>query len=112
MARPWIVITLLSVTLLASNLWWAAMVFDGGITNTYMSVSLEDSQIALDQTLAILKEVASPDATRQSVIDAAAGAAGHPYTFEKHGLVWTGRVGLKFDENDQLIEVLREWDSP
>lgn len=77
-----------------------------------MSVSLEDNQIALDQTLAVLEKVASPEATRQSIIDAAASVTGDQNPFEKDGFVWTGRIGLKFDEAGQLIEVSKSWDSP
>ena len=30
--------------------------------------------------------------------------------FEKDGFVWIGRIGLKFNDRGQLIEVSRAWD--
>lgn len=105
MKRSTIVISLLAVALAASNAWWAYQFLDAGVSYTYQGASLEESQQALSQTLGIIEVTRSGDASRDQVVAAAnkAWSSGEP--FEKDGYLWVGRLGLRFSDNGQLVEV-------
>jgi hypothetical protein len=107
-----IIIIVLVLALVASNAWWAYHLLDSGITQTYMGVSLDDNKEALRQTLAILPVVAQKGATREKIISAALMKGDKTDIFEKDGFVWVRKIGLKFNENGQLIEVSRAWSPP
>ena len=104
MKKSTVAISLLVVTLVASNAWWAYITVDTGITRTYQKVSFEETQQALSQALAIIKVTSSPTVTRTHIIEASekAWSAGEP--FEKDGCLWVGRLGLRFDTKGKLIE--------
>jgi hypothetical protein len=95
----------LSVALLVSNAWWFFKMLDAGITATYQGVSLEDTSEALAQSLAVIRAAVRPDATRAQIIAAATKAAKHPESFEKHGFLWIGQLGLKFNDSGRLQSV-------
>ena len=105
-------IVLLAVTLVASNLWWVYCLLDTGVTQTYMSVALDDNKQALAQTLALLPVVARPGVSRSEVLAAARSAEPSAAPFEKDGFVWVGQIGLKFNERGQLVEASRAWSPP
>lgn len=107
MKKSTLVISLLAVALIGSNVWWAYKTVDDGITHTYQEASLEETQQALSQALAIIKVSGSPNVTRTKIIEAAqkAWSAGEP--FEKDGYLWVGRLGLRFDKNGHLVEVIQ-----
>ena len=44
--------------------WWAYQLLDAGVSHTYQGISLEESQQALSQTLAIIAVTGSGDASR------------------------------------------------
>lgn len=77
-----------------------------------MGVSLEDNKEALSQTLAVLSVVAQKGATREKIIAAALMKGDKKDIFEKDGFVWVGKIGLKFNEHGQLLEVQRAWSPP
>ncbi len=105
MKKSTVVISALVITLVASNAWWAYQLLDAGVSYTYQGASLEESQQALAQTLAIIEVMNSGDASRDRVVAAAnkAWSAGEP--FEKDGYFWVGRLGLRFNGNGELVEV-------
>ena len=109
MKRSSIVITTLAVGLIVTNVWWAYRVFDLGVSQTYREVSFEDHRVALAQALAIMHVAIRPDATRAKILEVARREAQYPESFEKEGFVWVGRLGLKFDGNDRLVEVIPAW---
>jgi hypothetical protein len=110
MSKAKITIIALVITLFASNAWWAYRLLDAGVTQTYMSVSLTDNSQALSQTLAILPVVARPDVSRSEVISAAKQASNDTDSFEKDGFIWVGKIGLRFNDNGQLVEAQKSWD--
>lgn len=107
MKRTTVPISVLLIVLLISNAWWAFAVVDAGVTSTYQDAQLEEEQQALNQTLAVIRVLAKSGATRTQIVEAAqeAWSAGEP--FEKDGYTWVGRLGLKFNEQGQLIDVVR-----
>ncbi len=106
MARGTIAIATLCVMLVASNLWWTYNSLDAGITATYTNDSFRDASIALAQSIAVAKAASAPNASRDAIV-AAAQAAGTPSDpFEKDGYLWVERVGLKFDDNGQLLDIV------
>ncbi len=89
-----------------SNAWWAFRSLDAGITSTYQRTSLEASQQALAQALAVIKAVAGPNPSRAEVIAAAQAAWPAIEPFEKDGYLWVGRLGLRFNEAGGLVEAI------
>ena len=110
MKRSTLIILVLAFTLLASNSWWIYQSIDAAVTAGYREASWQDNHDALAQALAILPVAARTTSTRAQVLDAAKKAANDPDSFEKDGFVWIGKLGLKFDNNDRLIEVSPAWD--
>lgn len=109
MSKAGIAIVVLAAALMGSNAWWAFRLFDAGITQTYMSVNLNDHNQALTQALRLLPVVARSDVTREEVLAAARVPGGTDDAFEKEGFVWIGQLGLKFDAHGHLIEAKRTW---
>ncbi|PPE73906.1 hypothetical protein C3942_10930 [Solimonas fluminis] len=104
MRRPTIIILLLG-----SNAWWAARLLDAGISYAYRGDSLQQTTEALRQSLAIIRAAVPPEATRESVLAAAAAAAPGAHPFEKEGYVWVGSLGLRFAENGRLAQAVPAW---
>jgi len=105
MRKAAIAISVLAVALVVSNAWWAYQLLDAGVSYTYQGASLEESQQALSQTLAIIYLMSSGDASRDQIVTAAnkARSAGEP--FEKNGFPWVGQLGLRFSDDGKLVEV-------
>jgi hypothetical protein len=105
MKKSTVAIVLLIAVLVVSNAWWAYQVLDAGVTYTYQSASLEESQQALSQAVAIINAIGSGDASRERIVAAAnkSWSAGEP--FEKDGYLWVGRLGLRFSDTGRLVEV-------
>nr|CAS02450.1 putative integron gene cassette protein [uncultured bacterium]CAS02483.1 putative integron gene cassette protein [uncultured bacterium] len=107
MKIPTIIISLLVVALVATNTWWAFRLLDAGVSYTHQSQSLEENQQALSQALAIAEALGTSEVTRARLIEAAQEAWGPTEPFEKDGYLWVGRLGLRFDESERLVEVVR-----
>jgi hypothetical protein len=105
MRKSTIVISVLAIALVSSNVWWGYQLLDAGVSYTYQGASLEESQQALSQTLAIIEVTGSGEASRDQIVAAAnkAWSAGEP--FEKDGYLWVGRLGLRFSDSGKLLEV-------
>lgn len=99
-------IAVLVLALIGSNAWWAYRLLDAGITQTYMSASLETTTELLNQSLAVLPVVARPGSTRNEIINAARVKNDSVGPFEKEGYVWVGQLGLKFNEQGQFIKAV------
>lgn len=109
MKRSTVAIVLLSVALVGSNIWWAYGALDAGITYTYQQDSLQKSQEALKQALAVIK--ASAQGAKKGAVLAAAisNAEGATEPFEKGGYIWVGSIGLRFSQGGHLQEVVPSW---
>ena len=105
MQRSTKILSAVIVLLVASNLWSAYKVVDGGITLTYQRASLDDATIALRQTMAILPVVAANPGDRAAILSGAQRSADGSQSFEKEGFIWVGRIGLKFGLDGKLLEV-------
>lgn len=104
-----IIITILVVVLIASNAWWFYCLIDAGVTQAHTADSRNDNQQALRQALSLLPVVARPRVSRSEVVAAARLPGDSTVPFEKEGYVWVGRLGLKFNDQGQLVEVSRAW---
>lgn len=106
MRKSTVAISLLAVVLVLSNGWWAYRTLDAGITHTYQSASLEESQQALAQALAVIKANAAANPSKAEVIAAAQAAWPAVEPFEKDGYLWVGRLGLRFNDAGRLVEAV------
>ncbi|MGZ5801623.1 MAG: hypothetical protein ACXWJZ_13430 [Burkholderiaceae bacterium] len=106
MKRTTVAISLLTIALVVTNAWWAYRLLDAGVSYTYQGVSLEENQQALSQALAIIKVLGTDKASREQVIQAAQNAWSSTKPFEKDGYMWVGRLGLRFNEADHLVEAV------
>lgn len=104
-----IAIVVLCLALVVSNLWWLYVVFDAGVSDTYLRVSFDEHHQALAELLAVVPAATDPAATRESVLSAARDAAGDDDPFEKEGFVWVGQLGYRFDDDGRLVEVQTAW---
>lgn len=107
MQKSTLVISLLAFALLVSNAWWAYETVDASISHSYLKDSLEETQQALSQSLAIIKVSGTSHVTRHQIVEAAqkAWTAGEP--FEKDGYLRVGRIGLRFDNQGHLLEAIQ-----
>ena len=106
MKKSALVIVLLLLALVGSNGWWAYRLLDAGVSYTYQGVTLEENHQALAQALAVIKAMAAQGASRPHVVAAAQRVCPSLEPFEKDGYLWVGRLGLRFDAADQLIEAV------
>ena len=101
-----ITIGLLLVALVASNAFWAYSALDAGVTGTYRDVSLNDAQIALRQSLALLNTHDVHRSPQPQVVQVAQGTGDGGAPFEKEGYFWVGRLGLAFNANGNLVQAV------
>ena len=101
-----IAILLLSTALVASNSWWLYKAVDTGVTRAYAAQTCSEDAEALAQAISVLPAAARPGASRDSVV-AAARRGADEVVFDKDGLTWVGRLGLRFDAQGRLVEVQR-----
>lgn len=106
MTRATTAIALLVIALVASNAWWAYRLLDAGVSHTYQGASLEESQQALSQALAVIKVLGAGKDSREQVVQAAQAAWPSTEPFEKDGYLWVGRLGLRFDQAGHLLEAV------
>jgi hypothetical protein len=106
MRRTTIAISLLAITLVVTNAWWAYRLLDAGVSYTYQGASLEENQQALSQALAIIKVLGTNNASREQIVQAAQAAWPSTEPFEKDGYLWVGRLGLRFSQAGHLVEAV------
>lgn len=105
-----IISLLLALLLVTSNAWWAYQAFDQGVSLAHAKVSLEGNARALDETFALMPMILAGDTSQNTLLGHLESKAGVEDTFEKDGFFWTGRIGLKFDEDRRLTEIRRGWE--
>ena len=109
MKRPSVGVLVLILALVISNGWWFLNALDAAHAAFDRDRYLQDHHEALKQTLAILPVVAGPHPSRLAILDSARRAANDPDSFEKDGFIWVGSLGLRFDQEDRLREVVPIW---
>ena len=106
MPRFKLVVGMLIGLLIATNIWWAYQVLDGGITLTYLRASYDTSTTQLATARAIIDAQAQDGASKESIIRAAQAAAKDTEPYEKNGAVWVGQLGLRFSSEGRLTKVV------
>ena len=104
-----VAIITLTVLFLGSNAWWIYRSLDQGVSLTYATVSLVDSNQALDQTISLIPLLSSGKTSREEIISHFQTNSGLQNGFEKDGMFWIGQVALKFDAQGKLIAIQRAW---
>jgi Na+/proline symporter len=99
----------LSILLLVSNVWWAFLIFDAGITQTYMGHSLKDHKEALQQIIRIYP-LAISGSSKSAILNAARSTGDSSEIFEQDGVTYIGKIGVKFDEKGRPVEVMKAWE--
>jgi hypothetical protein len=119
MSKSAIAITLLSIALVASNIWWAIAVQGNKkavsperLPSIASSLKLADRAVV--QSFAAIQASAAPGATRASIIKAVreADRANQTTCFNDPGVVHLGAIGLKFDNSGRLIGATRGYCPP
>jgi hypothetical protein len=108
MKRSTFAIIGLVVALIGSNLWWVYHAVDAGVTAAYQDDSFRAASTALKQHEAILLMVLKGKRDKAEVVATAKAAANDSAPFEKDGVTHVGWVGLRFDANNRLVEVVSE----
>ncbi len=106
MPRFKLVVGILTGLLVATNVWWAYRVLDGGITLTYLRASYDTSETQLATARAVIDALVQEGATRESIIRAAKAASNNAEPYEKNGAVWVGQLGLRFSPEGRLTKVI------
>jgi hypothetical protein len=104
--RTTVAIGALVMALVGTNAAWTYLIIDRSITQSYTSQAFEETNAALNQALVLLPLTAKKGATRAELIAAVQATEPKVTSFEKDGFVSVGRLGLKFDDRDRLIEVV------
>jgi hypothetical protein len=105
MKRSSIAITVLGVALIASNAWWANKSIDRGISAGYLDASFTTNTTLMQQALAVLALTVQRNFKKSDVISAAQ-APSNVAPFEKDGYLWVGDLGLQFNAEGQLSNVV------
>ena len=98
---------ILGLLLVVSNAWWVYQTIDSAITFTYQDDQLRWEQAALTDALALIP-ASKPTASR-SEVSAFLQRTSKIEPFEKDGCVWFDNLGIKFDDNEQIVHVSRRW---
>jgi hypothetical protein len=118
MSKSGAAIALLSVALVASNIWWLVSygttkaVSPERLDSIASSLNLADRAVV--QSIAAIDASAAPGATRASIIKAVreADRANQTICFNDPGVVDAGAIGLKFDDSGRLVGATRGYCPP
>jgi len=75
----------------------------------YLGVSLEDNSKALAQTLTVVDLLVNDKDSKQEILATLKDQHNLDSSFDKNGLTWIGKIGLKFNEQNQLQYIERSW---
>lgn len=106
MKRTTLAIGALALALVGTNIAWGYLVIDKSITKSYTSQAFDETNAALNQALMLLPLTAKKGSTRSELIAAVQATEPKGSSFEKDGFVWVGRLGLKFDAQDRLVQAV------
>jgi hypothetical protein len=81
---------------------------DLGVTLSYATAGAEESRIRSDQSRAVVNALIKK-ADRTAIIEAARRAfPSGTDPFEKDGIIWVGYIGIKFEADGHLAEMVYE----
>ena len=110
MKKTIIAIIALSLLLIGSNAWWLYRSIDFGVSYTYLQDSHVSNEEALNQVIKVLPGLARQKYTREEIINGARLSSDKSEPFSKDGFIWVGRIGIRFDKNDKVVEVKKGWE--
>jgi hypothetical protein len=102
------VIAGLIVALIASNGWWLFRIFDAGVSATYMQASFDSTATALHQLKAVTAAVLNDKKSKEALVPIAEKAGRGGASFEKEGVVWVDSIGMRFNSQGTIVEVVQE----
>ncbi len=85
------------------NGYLAYLVMDVSTSYTYRNHGCVDTETQLEQTRIIISKILKGETTKEEIVEAVNIKNGQP--FSKEGYIWIPHIGLKFDENNHLVEV-------
>jgi hypothetical protein len=101
------IIFVLTILMIASNLFWLYRVIDDGITITYQDQRINELEEVREQLMALLPVLAR--GVKQEAITTIAGEVSGERPFQKHGCLWVGQLGFYFDQEGMLRSVSPAW---
>lgn len=104
-----ITIIVLSVLLLATNVFWLYLTIDNGVTATYREQEFYEEQKTRVQLSKMFPEV-SHALSKQQLVAIAEKQSGEE-SYEKDGCTWVGLLGFKFNVSGKLVFVSPSWSS-
>ena len=102
------IIAALAIALIASNGWWLFKVFDAGISATYMEASFDSTATALHQLRVVTAAVLNNKRSKEMLVPIAEKAGRGGASFEKEGVVWVDSIGMRFNSQGTIVEVVQE----
>jgi len=106
--KLWATITIiLAVALILTNGWWFFGTMNSVVTDKYQGQMLYERAEMLKDFIAVSPELAAGK-SKEEIVSLAEAALGEE-SYEKEGAVWVGWLGLVFNENDELVEVIPTW---
>ncbi len=99
-------IATLVLLLVGTNLFWFYQVVDSGVTISYRDQNIFELNETATQLATTLTEIGESIPKGEFIDIASRHTNLEP--FEKHGCIWVGWIGLKFNEEGQLIYVSPE----
>lgn len=100
-----VIITLLTAALIWSNLYWIYRAFDDDVTAAYREQMVTEYEQTTKQTFQIIGLLLKHQNGRSQILSGLSQTSDSE-PFDKDGYHWVGQVGLKFDDQDNLFEVL------
>ena len=100
-------ITILALALIITNGWWFYGAIDSGVTDKYQEIMLRERAEMLKDLMAVSPQFAKGK-NKEEIISLAESATGEE-SFEKDGAVWVGWLGLVFNKEDDLVEIIPTW---
>ena len=105
MRRSTIIFSSIIVVLVVSNIWTFVWSLDCGITASYQQPELRAKEVALNQSLDIIRALTKSPPQKPIVVAAANRSATDTSAFEKDGFLWIDRIALKFGPDGRLVDI-------
>jgi hypothetical protein len=106
--KLWATLTvILIVALILTNGGWFWGSMNSVVTDKYQGQMLYERAEMLKDLIAISPELAKGK-SKEEIVSLAEAATGEE-SYEKEGAVWAGWLGLVFNENGELVEVIPTW---
>jgi hypothetical protein len=106
--KLWPILTaILVVALILTNGWWFFGTMNSLVTDKYQGQMLYERAEMLKDLIVVSPELAAGK-SKEEIVSLAEAATGEE-SYEKEGAVWVGWLGLVFNEEGELVEVIPTW---